>query len=154
MKTYWLEGKLEMDDGPIDVHKKTRNPSTVNLHNFSMEDFLGTGQSSVQSTPDQPADKAHVATSHKAEESKSAVTVGGHSFQRFTTPEKSWTNRCRAVSSRRAEGSSHGITVNGEGDEAVEPEIFEREATGINILRQFGSRQSRVSKVDEATVLH
>ena len=50
VKTYWLEGKVEVDDGPIDVHSKTRNPSTVNLHNFSMDDALGTGHASVRST--------------------------------------------------------------------------------------------------------
>ena len=59
LKTYWLEGKVDVDDGPIDVRKKIRNPSTVNLHNFSMEDFLGTGHTSVRSTPPDKLGEKH-----------------------------------------------------------------------------------------------
>nr|KAG5691384.1 hypothetical protein BaRGS_003756 [Batillaria attramentaria] len=41
MRTYWLEGKVEVDEGPIEFPVKARNPSTVNLHNFNMEGFMG-----------------------------------------------------------------------------------------------------------------
>ena len=115
MKTFWLEGRKDLDGGPIDVRRKTRNPSTVNLHNFSMEDFLGTGHTSVRSTPpDKSADKEHMAASRKADGSKSEAKDGGHSSRRSTTPEKPADDKL--VSSRQEEGSRSSTTVAAEAE--------------------------------------
>jgi hypothetical protein len=48
-------------------------------------------------------------------------------------------------------------TANGDGDGELSPELFEKEATGINILRQFPSvrqQSQRLQKVEEGSALH
>lgn len=88
MKTYWLEGKVDIDDGPIDVRVRKRNPSTINLRNFSMEDYQDKGHTPVGSAEplEKPGGKAgHVATTSRKQE---WVKPSAHSPMLPATPEK------------------------------------------------------------------